>query len=529
MDDKQKDEYIAQLESIIAMMPGNVYWKDKDGKYLGCNDNILKTAKLNSRSDFIGKSLSELIDKEIAEPLLAADKEVFETGLEKCLEEIGPDINGNQAIFLTKKAPLRNSFGEIIGLVGISFDISERKKIEDELKNAREQLEIINNEKTKFIDGMSYLENVLAVIPGNVYWKDRAGKYLGCNDNMARILNLPSRYDIRGKTLFTLAPTKELASTIDKYDENIMLTNQEKTIEEFAHDADGQPATYLTRKVPLHNEEGKVIGMLGISLDITERKKLENDLIEAKDRAEAANKAKSEFLAMISHELRIPLTGMLGMAQLMQSDDGLLEIHREAAYDIIKSGDHLLALVDDLLDISKLEANKMQLNLAAMDLKNLIEKVVSMLLSKAKQKNLELQIHYEENTPHLIYSDSRALQQILLNLIGNAIKFTKAGHIFIKVTYVSQLPYNAKLMLTIEDTGIGIPADKLESIFEPFNQADTSITRQYGGTGLGLSICKSYVELMGGNIEVESEIGKGSIFTLTIPFSLQQTTIVTSP
>lgn len=526
MDEKQKDEYIAQLESIIAMMPGNVYWKNKDGKFLGCNKQTAKILKLDSSENIVGKTTLDLMGEELAPALLVNDEIVMSTGKECYTEELGFDLEGNKATYLTKKVPLRNSKGEIIGLVGVSFDITERKQMETELQLTKKQLQETTQkleqsvkEKTKFIENMAYLDNIISLIPGTVYWKDLEGRHLGCNDNMAKIFKLPSRQSIIGKKSSDLL-SPELATAVDLVDQEIITTNLEIKLEEEGFDIEGNPAFYLSRKAPIRDEKGKVIGLLGMSLDITEIKNVEIKLKEAKEHAEAANKAKTNFLAMISHELRIPLTGILGMAELLDSDDTLSPEQHEEINDIITSGKHLLELVDDLLDITKLEAGKMELHPTPVNIKTLIEEITVILMPKAIQKNIDFLVKYEEKNPNKVIIDARVLKQVLLNIIGNAIKFTKKGYVRTKVNYNELNPTQGNFIFTVEDTGTGIPEDKLEAIFERFNQADTSITRQYGGTGLGLTICKAYAELMNATITVKSILGKGSIFTFNVPVKL---------
>lgn len=654
MNDNQKDEYIAYLENILSKLPGNVYWKARDGRYLGCNENVAKAAKLKSPLDVRGKLLHEFFDLKYVDKLIETDERIMSNDQEETLEEIGPDLNGNLATYLTRKIPTHNDKGEVTGLIGISFDITTRKEIEEELKKTQQKLK----------ETISHLETILSLIPGHVYWKDLHGRYIGCNDKLAQTLNLPSRAAILGKLDVDFIGT-ELAKQINKNDQEVINTGQEKSIEELYPSIDGNHPTfyfsqkaplrntageiiglvgasfditeqkkienklrnlqqqaelkactantyldyvienlpenfywmdkhglilgcsekqatgfgfenaaaligksvydiakklgtpkklaqlirqndlevmkhkksiqkeeeilingekriYLSYKNPLQNKHKKIIGVFGVSIDITERKKVEHQLQQAKERAEAANQAKSEFLAMLSHELRIPLTAILGMAQVIQYETNLSPEQKEQTDNIIKSGEHLLSLVNDLLDVSKLEAKKIELEPTNINLKTLIQGIYTTFAATAKKHNLKLLTQYEDNIPYLIVGDKRALQQILLNLVGNAIKFTKVGHILIKVDCIEANSTQALIRIHVEDTGIGISPDKIESIFERFNQADNSITRKFGGTGLGLTISKSYIELMKGTVTVNSKVGKGSTFICTIPFLLQQ-------
>ena len=211
---------------------------------------------------------------------------------------------------------------------------------------------------------------------------------------------------------------------------------------------------------------------------------------------------------------------MLGMARLLASEP-LAPEYGKQVNDIVDAGEHLLLLVNDLLDIAKLESGKFDFNPAPLDLRKLIEETAIMLSPQVNSKKLELRVDYPVDLPHLVMADSKAIRQILLNLVGNALKFTHEGHIEIQVECLEQNTKKAKLKISVKDTGIGIPKDKLDSVFERFNQVDNSRTRKYGGTGLGLTISKLYVELMGGKIKVKSELNQGSTFYFILNFPLQ--------
>lgn len=273
---------IATLKNIIALMPGNVYWKDKRGQYLGCNNNMAKIGGLKSRYEIIGMRAIDLVGAQMAEAVEQIDNEIMNSNEERFLEENGKDVNGNPAIYLTKKIPLHDIAGNVIGLLGVSLDITERKKIEKELIELRETIK----EEEIFS-----LKEIISLMPGNVYWKDKEGILLGCNDNLANIFGLNSRFDIVGKNDEQLI-SPELAKLVIEVDVNVMKSNKEVIVEEIGFDIKKHPAIYLTRKAPLHNKSGEVVGIVGISFDITERKQMEEELRAAKEKAEAALKAK---------------------------------------------------------------------------------------------------------------------------------------------------------------------------------------------------------------------------------------------
>jgi PAS domain S-box-containing protein len=308
-------------------------------------------------------------------------------------------------------------------------------------------------------------------------------------------------------------------------DREVLDTGELSFISEVLAVSNGQQIIQNTVKVPLRDEAGKVWGVLGFAHDITELKQTQKELRQAKEAAEearwaaeAAAQAKSDFLATMSHEIRTPMNGIIGALGLLMATE-LTEYPQELAHIAHASANELLAIINNILDFSKIGAGQLIAELKPFDLSLLVEEVSNLFAAQVEEKDLDLIVRYAPDRPCWFSGDAVRIRQVLANLVGNAIKFTQQGHILINVESEVQTNNQAHLRLTITDTGIGIPEDKQALIFERFTQADTSTTRRFGGTGLGLAISKQLIEMMGGAIGVTSGVGEGSTFwfTLTLP------------
>ncbi len=270
--------------------------------------------------------------------------------------------------------------------------------------------------------------------------------------------------------------------------------------------------------VPIKNEKGEIINFVGFKKDITERKAIEESLIEAKVKAQEGMRAKSEFLANMSHEIRTPINGIVGFVDLLLEKES--DEDKKRYLEIIKdSTDSLLNVINDILDISKLESKKMVFEVLNFNIKDLIKECINTFKLKASEKNIQLKYYIDSDIPDYLKGDRLRLLQVLNNLVSNAVKFTEKGSITVKAESINKTSDTVEIKFTVADTGIGIKREKLDKIFESFAQAESSITRKYGGTGLGLTICKEIIANLNGKLQVESELGKGTkfFFTLTFP------------
>lgn len=486
------------LENILADLPGYVFWKDKNLKFLGCNDNLLRLAGVKSKKDIIGKNDDHFGwgKREIA-IFKKNDLEILKTGTSKLnIQEFINSKDGKKRLMLVSKSPLHDDHGKIVGIIGIASDITDYKT-----------------------EGQIFLENIIALMPGFIFWKNKDSVYLGCNDTLATELGLKNRSEIVGMTDFD-TPWRSKAERFMKDDSEVIAEGKgapKLNIEESLPRPDGSFLRLLTNKVPLYDSKGIATGILAISHDITPLKKAEQEALLAKELAEAANKAKSNFLAVMSHELRTPLNAILGMTQLLNAKD-MPDEYKDYIKIIQISGVNLLALINDILDFSKLEAGKIQIKSETFNLKTLMEETIISLQHLTQEKQIKLALKYDQKIPNEIKGDAVRLRQILINLANNAIKFTEKGQVIISVKYDKIDTNHLTLSFIVKDTGIGIPKDKLEYIFERFTQVNSNYSRRFGGAGLGLSISKQLTEAMGGKIKVKSTLGKGSEFHVTLPF-----------
>lgn len=367
----------------------------------------------------------------------------------------------------------------------------------------RKQAELELEEKTKL------LKSVIDAIPDPIYFEDSQNVYLGCNKAFETISGI-AEADLIGKPDVNIFNRRKKASSKQSAESD--------NIEEFIVDPDGNERVFKTQLIPflrLSDDEGAI----GICHDVTQQKDIEKKLKEAKISAENNARAKSEFLANMSHEIRTPMNGVIGLTQLALNKPCSDET-RNYLNKILLSSHSLLGILNDVLDFSKLEAGRMVIENKLFDLDHVLENLHSLFGIKAQEKHLDFSIEIAEDTPKSLIGDALRIQQILSNLIGNAIKFTQQGYVKLKVEVGESEASIVKLRFTVEDSGIGIAEDDLEKLFKPFSQVDGSITRRFGGTGLGLIISQNLLELMGGSFNVESRPDHGTTFSFELLFGV---------
>ncbi len=360
------------------------------------------------------------------------------------------------------------------------------------------------------------LSTLINTLPDWIWLKDDNGVYLLCNPSYCHHHGM-TQEEMIGKTAEQLFGQQRSYGFLER-DRQAMVANGPIVYQEpiFRRGESVQGYSELI-KVAMRNAKGECVGVLGIGRDITERKRDEAALIAAKDAALAGEQAKAEFLANMSHEIRTPMNAVIGMSDLLL-ETALTPAQREFADTIRTSGDALLGLINNILDFSKIESGHLELERLPVDLAACIEGALDITSGAALAKGLDLLYWIEDEVPRVISADVTRLRQVFINLINNAIKFTHHGEVLVSLACDrDSVTGELQLHCTVRDSGIGIPADRMQRLFQVFSQVDASTTRQYGGSGLGLAICKRLVELMGGSIWVESKPGEGSSFQFRIP------------
>ena len=562
------------LRTLIDNIPDSIYCKD-----LSCRKTLANLADVNhlkakSEADVLGKDDFEFYPKEIAEKFFTDDQLVMQTGKSVInREEYVLDEYGQKRWLLTSKIPLREKNNKIFGLLGIGRDITQRKQAElllleqnEEIEAQNEEYQLLNEELRQTNEELyiakektqkseeryklreSYLSAIIENQPGLLWLKDINSKFLFVNTAFSISCGLENPASVVGKSDLDIWPQDLALKYIDD-DKKVINSGKSYIVEEKIFDK-GEIKWFDTFKTPIFDETGKVIGTTGYSHDITERKQSElllkekaeaiesqnekylqineelnktnQELIQAKEKAEESDRLKTAFLQNMSHEIRTPMNAIMGFAELIKEQYNNKPKLEKFSDIIIQRCNDLLDLINEILDISKIESSQLPVNYEECDLNFLFNELTLFFAEQQKKigkQHIKLNLQsFCNQTDNFILVDAVKLKQIFINLISNAFKFTDEGTIeggckFDKIH---------NLVFYVSDTGIGIPFDKQKVIFDRFVQLNQDSNRIIGGTGLGLSIVKGLVELLGGEIFLESEPGKGSTFTFTIAYKTSQ-------
>ncbi len=506
------------MDALMDSVPDSIYFKDRQCRLIKICRKMMNDLKFEDMNQAIGKTDIELFGEEFGRKSLERELRLIATGEPIVgLTESKQLEDGSIYWTSTTKVPMRDDNGQIVGLVGITREINEFMKAQEDREHER-----------------NLLRTLIDNLPDLIYFKDAKGRYMLNNQPHLQSMGMERQEDVLGKTAFEFHPY-ELAKQYN--DDEMKLVRSETALlnkeERAFHKDSGESRWHLTSKIPIKDSQGQATGIVGISRDITEQKKSELkvkeqmkvieeqnlELEKARDLAMEASKTKSAFLASMSHELRTPLNAIIGYSEMIveeMNDDGETR-YRNDLDRIHAAGKNLLNLINEVLDLSKIEAGKMELYLEEFQLNSLIDEVVSTVQPLMEKNENALLVNVEQDIP-IVRLDLTKVRQILFNLISNASKFTQKGTITLTAgTVPASDDSDAKIILKVSDTGIGLTEEQVAKLFKEFSQADSSTTRKYGGTGLGLAITKRFLDMMHGSIDVESVPDKGTTFTVKLP------------
>src|SRR5665648_136225 len=503
----------ASLHTLLQTIPDLIWLKDTEGVYLSCN--IMFERLFGAKeADIVGKTDYDFVDREIADSFREHDRKAMAAGKPTSNEEwLTFADDGHRDLVETIKTPMYNASGSLIGVLGIGRDITHRKKAEEALKESErflKETQIIANLGTYILDidyGRWESSEILDSIFGieSDFNKSFGGWVSILHPEWQNTMNHYFIQEVIGNKI--------------KFDKEYKIIRQNDQSERWVH---GQGKLNF-------NEQNQPISMFGTIRDITEQKKAEQELTKSKEKAEESDRLKSAFLANMSHEIRTPMNGILGFADLLKEPDLTGEQQQEYISIIEKSGARMLNIINDIVDISKIESAQMKISLSETNVNKQIEYIYTFFKPEVEEKGIKLFV--KKGLPGkdiIINTDKQKLDAILINLVKNAIKFTSKGSIEFgyKLTpsgekaagVAGEFIEPIELLFFVKDTGIGIPQEQKEYIFDRFRQGSVLLNRNYEGAGLGLSISKAYVEMLGGKIWVESELQKGSVFYFTLPY-----------
>ncbi|WP_231740844.1 response regulator [Thalassoglobus neptunius] len=482
--------------TLLDSLPFHILIKDRSGRRVYGNPAYLKLHEM-TLEEIQGKTDFDLFPEDLAREFSEDDQQVMSSGERSWAVEKHLNADGERYWIERIKTPLRAPDQTVVGVQIVFWDVSKLNRTEEALDHER-----------------SLMSSLMDNIPDAIYFKDRASRFIRMSSAQARKFGIASADDAIGLTDADIF-TEEHARQALADEAKIMATGIPMVARIEKETWPEREDTWVsTTKMPLRDSTGEIVGTFGISRDITELKKTQDELQQARDSANLASKAKSDFLANMSHEIRTPMNAIIGMTELLL-DTSLDRSQREYLKIVQESGESLLSLLNDILDFSKIEAGHLELDRSSFDLHQSIGNTLRSLALRAHAKGIELAYSIDPKIPSALIGDVGRLRQVIVNLVGNAIKFTSEGEVVLTIEAIESTQETITLQISVRDTGIGIPEDKQALVFDEFQQADSSTTRTYGGTGLGLAISSRLVQLMNGEISVQSEPGTGSTFTFS--------------
>lgn len=497
------------LSTLADLLPIALSLKNEQGIYQYVNPTFLEYLRsLGYTDNPVGKHDHDIFDEATTAILTQHDQQALKTRKKEIHDEKVTVKSGHALHQLA----IRNicSLDKEPHLLCILLDISGFKAKESALISAKQEAEAA--ERTSRIS----LNHILRYLPGYVYWKNTDSVYLGCNENFALAAGLSRMEDIVGKNDYDLAWGKTEAELFRQGDRDVLAGHSKHNFEEPQRMANGKRATVLATKVPLLDAQQKIIGVLGIYTDITDRKQAELVLKEAKEKAEEAMAEKTEFVRNMSHDLRTPITGIIGMSDILARETKE-NFTQTALKDIESAARGLLSFFNHMLETTELEMGDITDHRHPFALKPLLKHLIDIFTPAAREKDIALEYYFDQSIPKTVIGNDAFLYRIILNLVANAIKFTSQGKVSIEMTLERQALQDIVIQIVIKDTGIGIPKDKQAKIFEKFKRLSPSYENIHKGSGLGLYMVSQYLQRMGGEIHLKSRLNVGSRFTLFIP------------
>lgn len=508
---------------VVDAMPMRVFWKDTQGHFLGANRAFLDDLQLSHLDELIGRTDLDFFDHDIAEAFRADDQEIIATGQAKLGVEQPLTMKGDDAVrwLETNTVPMRDEAGDVVGLLVTYQDITQRKLSQEKLLAA----ERAEKEARARFDRQRLLD-ITDNAPGAIFefsiTAQGEPKFLFLSAHFADLVGVPNDEILADWTqLLRHAPPSDVIAVKQSLDQSHDTLSAHAA--RFRVTMKRETRWIETRSEPKALSNGDVV-WYGHMSDVTAEVHQTNELIAMREKAEAANRAKSAFLANMSHELRTPLNTVLGMATVLQRD--ALTAKQTGRLDAIQqSGQALLHLIDDILDLSKIESGAADLETVRFELEPIMTFVKRRFAPKAQAKDLKFSLTIDPSANGAFWADPSRIRQVLTNLLSNAVKFTEVGEVSctVRADPLNQDDFDkneaeAQVMLnfTVADTGPGLSPAQVENLFEPFTQADETVTRQHGGTGLGLAICRELCALMGGAITVDTDQGRGAIFSFGV-------------